>query len=484
MKFTIIGHACLMVEASAKRLVIDPWLLGPVFWGSWWHWPEPVYDKNIFSADYIYITHWHFDHFNERTLSLFDKDCHILVPKFPVSTMVEQLCDIGFKNITELDQGAVFRMATSFELSSYQVQYQDDSVVVISADGSIIVDLNDAKPLPSTWRVLRKKFPNVDFLLRSHSPAWSYPSCYSFDDAADAIPVDKGSYQEAFLNAVRMLRPKYSIPFASGVCHLHRDGISENEFLVSAKELRDYMEAHDDDDSGSTTIVMPPGSSWTKARGFEIAEAGKCDDVHKYAKDMVKHNQNDLEKIYESESCAGISFEAFKAYFEGLLRSLVIVRPFLRIRWLFVVSSSAPEYWLVDVKRGQIEKMDQEPSAYTSKIEVPPSVLADALSTSVFTNIDIAKRWRVHIKKGKLTEHFLMMALVAVYEAGYFRIRNVLCLRFLTCTTKRWPEIIDYIVMLLRIITKGNRAAIDTVTRPMLKRGWWMQMRGRKSLAK
>ena len=39
MKFTVIGHACLFIETSGERILVDPWLAGSCYWRSWWHFP-------------------------------------------------------------------------------------------------------------------------------------------------------------------------------------------------------------------------------------------------------------------------------------------------------------------------------------------------------------------------------------------------------------------------------------------------------------
>jgi hypothetical protein len=187
MKFQIVGHACLSVEAAGKRLVVDPWIQGSVYWDAWWHCPDPVLDDGIFRADFIYITHWHFDHIHRESLERFDKGCHVLLAKFPVSSLPAQMRAMGFTRITEIEHGRPFAIAPSFSITSFQIQYQDDSLCVIEADGRVLVDLNDAKPLPRTWKRLQRRYPHVDFMLRSHSPAWSYPSAYTFDDPAGAV---------------------------------------------------------------------------------------------------------------------------------------------------------------------------------------------------------------------------------------------------------------------------------------------------------
>ena len=92
--FSIVSHACLDVKARGKRLVIDPWLNEPTYWSSWWHAPPPEFGPDIFEADYVYVTHWHFDHFDPRTLKKFSPHTTIIVPKFPISGLPSQLARI------------------------------------------------------------------------------------------------------------------------------------------------------------------------------------------------------------------------------------------------------------------------------------------------------------------------------------------------------------------------------------------------------
>ena len=145
MEFEIVSHACVSVRAASVRLVVDPWLIGPVYWGAWWHCPEPVYDEGIFRTEYVYITHWHFDHLNRESLKHFDRSTHFLVPKFPVSILVQILKELGFTKITELDHGVPFEMAEGFRITSYQIAYQDDSACFLEAHGVVIANLNDCR---------------------------------------------------------------------------------------------------------------------------------------------------------------------------------------------------------------------------------------------------------------------------------------------------------------------------------------------------
>lgn len=466
MRFQTVGHACLVVEARSKRLVVDPWLGGSLYWGSWWHCPQPKYGPEIFRPDFIFITHWHFDHLHHESLKRFDKSCHVLLPKFPVSSMPEQIRALGFSRVTEIEHGGVFEIAPGFTLTSYQIQYQDDSLCVVEADGKVLIDLNDAKPLPRTWRMLQHRYPNVDFMLRSHSQAWSYPSAYTFEDPGDAIPVDQQSYLKAFCAAVGILKPRYAIPFASSVCHRHVEVLSENDHLSSAWDLQRYWSSHPVE--GTEIVRMPHGSAWSSEAGFDIAEDDLDRNVRDYVSRTTAEEKAELEAIYAKEENGRVSFEEFESFFRRFLRRVFLLRPFLPVRWLIVVEQEGrTDRWLVDVRKGRVENVAEEPENLTSRIQVHPAVLGEALRETVFTNIDHAKRWKVHVGRGGTIRHFVMWVLVSLFEAGCLEPSNVLRWRFFSGWIRRRGEILDYLALGRVILREDKAAAAQAITEPL-----------------
>ncbi len=412
----------------------------------------------------MYLTHWHFDHMHEDSLRRFNRRCHMLVPKFPVSVMAQGLRELGFDNVTELDHGEVFALAAGFDFTSYQVSYQDDSVCVVEADGVVLVNVNDAKPLPRAWKTLNQRYPAVDFMFRSHSPAWSYPSSYTFDNPAEAISVSRESYVEAFRSAANVLKPRYAVPFASSVCHPHPDLLEDNAEIVSAYELRDYLDVHPLE--STELAIMPHGSAWSSDTGFSIDPAAGVSDARAYAQAKSVSEAEYFEQLAEQEGRVVLEFRVFEDYFRRFLRSLVLpVRPFLGITWVFeIIQGGCTEFWSVNFRSGRIERHNAVPSGATSVIRVPVAVLDDALKTDVFTNIDIAKRWQVHILPGGMTRHMLACVLVALHEAGYTRVRNVLRWRFLRGIFRRRAEALDYLALSLGVLRAGPGSVARAVT--------------------
>lgn len=465
MEFRIVSHACLEVTARGKRLVIDPWLNEPTYWSAWWHAPPPQFDEDIFAADYVYVTHWHFDHFDPKTLRKFGKNTTAIVAKFPISGLRQQLEELGFERVVELNHGERMKLADGFWLTSYQVTFQDDSVAVVEADGAVLMDLNDAKPLPSQWKSFRAKYPNVDFMLRSHSPAWSYPTRYTFEDPADRLPVDARTYMEAFVAAAQQLNPRFAVPFASGICHLHREVRDENRFLVSAPEMQAYFQANASRAPKTSLTIMPVGSRWSSERGFELTENVVADMVA-YAEQRAAAESERLEKNYRSEATKEVSFDDFSKYFTKFFKATRLLRPMIRkARWVFPIQSSPTgEYWCVDFGHGKIERGEQMPGEYDSVVTVSPAVLGGSLRNDVFTNIDISKRWRVHIRRGSAMRHFVVTNLLLLYEAGYLSPKSLFTWRFISGYARRFPEVFDYARLAFRTATQGKDSLVTAVT--------------------
>ena len=48
MKITYITHACILIEVDGKKIITDPWLVGPSWGGSLWHFPTHKFTpKNL-----------------------------------------------------------------------------------------------------------------------------------------------------------------------------------------------------------------------------------------------------------------------------------------------------------------------------------------------------------------------------------------------------------------------------------------------------
>ena len=141
------------------------------------------------------------------------------------------------------------------------------------------------------------------------------------------------------------------------------------------------------------------------------------------------------------------------------------MRPLIRkTRWVFTIDTPQTEYWCVDFGKAAIERSAQMPQVYDSVISVSSGVLSGSLRNDVFTNVDISKRWRVHIKRGSAMRHFVLANLLLLYEAEYLSPKRLFSWRFLTGYARRFPEVFDYARMAVRTASKGKDSLVSAVT--------------------
>src|SRR5215813_12159618 len=67
-----LGHACLALYRYGQDplLITDPWLVGSVYWRSWWleNYPSSEEINWLASTACVYVTHEHPDHFHMPTI--------------------------------------------------------------------------------------------------------------------------------------------------------------------------------------------------------------------------------------------------------------------------------------------------------------------------------------------------------------------------------------------------------------------------------
>jgi UDP-MurNAc hydroxylase len=460
MKFQVISHACLLIESHGKRLLLDPWIIGSAYWRSWWHFPESVpLNADMLAADLIYLTHQHFDHFHYPSLRKFRRDTTILVPRFPIPSMERALKDLGFTNIVPLPHGKTLRLSDTFALTSYQAEWISNSALVVECDGTSMINLNDAKFEDNVFETIIKRHQPFDFMFRSHSSAQAYPECYESDDPADLQLRRKEDYIDDFIAAMRRVKARYAIPFASNVCYLHRETIDKNSDAISPLAI---LEAYRKTEGDTTdVVVMLPGAEWDSQTGFGLVATDVLRDrkreigrlAHKHA--ALLNNQDELEVR------TPLKYETFETYMGAFLRSLPwLLKFFHRARIAYHIrGSGSEEWWILDFGARKVVRSTEMPRDASSIISVTPGLLQDAMEKEIVNFVDISKRLHVRLKPGRVIQHFLFKELITMYEMGYFPLRKNLNRRFIACWFARRREFLPYLQKVLR----GGRAFVPKV---------------------
>ena len=454
MRFTILSHAGLLVEHAGVRVVCDPWLLGSCYWRSWWNFPEP--DAALIAdlrADFIYLTHLHWDHFHGPSLQkLFNAETRILVPKVPTRRMLDDLQYLGFHNVTEIEHAGCIALAPDFSLHSYQFGLGVDSAVVLSGGGITLFNCNDAKFFGLPLRQITRKHPRIDFLFRSHSSAGPIPLCV--EDYQRVIPdaLAQSDSSDQFVRCALHVGARYAIPFASNHCFLHKETLAFNDTATTPEDVRrDFQQIAAAADSQSECVVMPPGSGWSAEHGFDLRPFDFT-ARSAYIESMRARHAATLDGAYRQEDSVEADFESFRAYFLRLMRAIpwLIRRKLLRPIVFRPRDGHGTRAWLVDPRRGLIQELAATPPDCIS-VEVHAAVLRDCTRSRMFSVWTASKRLKIRLPgAAALADVSCWFTLLDLYELDVFPLALSFSPRALAIRIRRWREPAELMLLLAR----------------------------------
>ncbi|MHB8813062.1 MAG: MBL fold metallo-hydrolase [Steroidobacteraceae bacterium] len=454
MKFTILSHAGLLVEHSGVRIVCDPWLLGSCYWRSWWNFPEPDPELTAdLRADFVYLTHLHWDHFHGPSLRrLFSPKTRVLVPKVPTRRMVEDLHYLGFEHVLEIPHGRSFILARDFTLRSYQFGLGVDSAAVLSGGGVTLFNCNDAKLFGLPLRQILRDFPRIDFLLRSHSSAGPIPYCVENYERLPRETLVQSDSADQFVRCALHVGARYAIPFASNHCFLHRETIGFNGTATTPEDVRTrYRDVAASVRSQTECVVMPPGSSWSDGDGFRIQPfdfAARTD----YIASMLSRHGDKLAACYAEEDRASADLDSFLVYFE---RMMAAVPRFLRRRFLSPIvfevrDASGRRFWRIDPAVPAVAELPA-PLPGDLVIEVHAAVLRDCTRNRMFSVWSASKRLKIKLPAPQaLAATTRWLTFLDLYELDVFPLARNFSMRSLAVRLRRWREPVELAALLLR----------------------------------
>ncbi len=435
----------MRVDSGGRRLLVDPWVIGSAYWRSWWHFPPsmPV-DDEMLAADWIYLSHQHFDHFHYPSLRLFRRDVPVLVARYPIPSMERELERLGFTNVIAMAHGKTHRLEGGCELTSYQAGWIQDSALLVRAGGVTLLDLNDAKFEEPVLRQIIARHAPVDFMFRSHSAAQAYPDCYTSPVPADLALRRREDYIDDFIAAASRFRPRWAIPFASNVCFLHPETFDKNRFCVTPKEVaRRFGEAGLE---AVQVVVMLPHSSWDSESGFDLKDDDSFETMEARLAQMAREVSGKIEGETEREARKTLHWETFEGYMGAFLKALPPgLGWFFRARFAFYVAGEPAEWWVLDFGKRRVSRRRDRPDDVASITHVNPGLLEDAMEKGIVNFIDISKRLRVELAPGRVLQHFAFKELLTLYEVGELPLRRNLTPRALRVWWRRRREIYSYL---------------------------------------
>jgi hypothetical protein len=236
-----LGHASIALyrDGEAPLLLTDPWLIGSVYWRSWWlqNYPNEAELDWLAKAEHVYITHEHPDHFHTPSIRRLGNKPLYLFPALPETGFVAYLRDRGFR--TEVMPPATWRiLGRGVSILSLPL-WNDDSLLLVDTPDALILNFNDAKPPPPVVGAVRHladriKKPRV--LLASYSPASLVNSFRNRDGDIISMKPSEG-YVDSVCRLCERLRADVYLPFASQASFERADSQWANRYRTNYTDL-------------------------------------------------------------------------------------------------------------------------------------------------------------------------------------------------------------------------------------------------------
>jgi hypothetical protein len=222
-------------------LVTDPWLVGSVYWRSWWleNYPSAEEIDWLAKTAFVYVTHEHPDHFHMPTIRRLGSGPTYLFPSLAERGYLTHMTQHGFdaEIVVPLQWR---RIGEGVSILSIPV-WNDDSLLLVDTPSALILDINDAKPLPPVLKAIRRMADRIGkprILLCSYSPA---SLVNSFVDDTGIISLKSvGHYVDYVGRLCDRLAADFYMPFASQAVFNRLDSRWANDYRTTYRHLRQF----------------------------------------------------------------------------------------------------------------------------------------------------------------------------------------------------------------------------------------------------
>lgn len=246
LKVRTLGHATLALyrEGGDPILLTDPWLVGSVYWRSWWleNYPSSEELDWLARAGFVYITHEHPDHFHTPSLRRLGQGPTYLFPAFPERGFVDYARQSGYR--TEVLRAGAWR-AIGEGISVLSIPtWNDDSLLLIDTPTALILNLNDARPPKTVLRAIRRvvdALAKPTVLARSYSPA-SVINSFVDDSGVVSLRAPQ-SYVHYICELCDALGAAFYLPFASQAVFLREDSRWANNYRTTVEDLHHHWQS-------------------------------------------------------------------------------------------------------------------------------------------------------------------------------------------------------------------------------------------------
>jgi hypothetical protein len=297
-----LAHSSFLITCGETKLVCDPWLKGPAYYKQWYLWPLPVCEIATLNVDAILISHGHEDHLHAESLKAIPKNAEVFFSFQWRAGIRPFLNHLGFKKVIE---AISFKTYTVNDVKITFIGFSLESVIVIEYKNQVLVNINDAlnsnheNAVDFILSELNTRWPKIDYLLSGWSGASYFPNQirYPGKDDIEIAKLREQYFANNFCRFTEILKPKFSIPFASGFVLLNKDNRWINHVKFSRKKVHDYYFVEFNGKHETQFIVPYPGDTIingkldAKSALHNIDEQDQYDIAYKhYEKEITEVN--------------------------------------------------------------------------------------------------------------------------------------------------------------------------------------------------
>lgn len=268
MKVRLVAHASVIVEAAGAAIWTDPWLSGKVFNNSWQLIAPPAFEPAwLDTIDYVWVSHEHPDHFHLPTLrdlpAAFKRRVTLLFQQLPTDKMRRAFERLGFSNIRLLPHRAIVELRPGLSVYCYQVG-QMDSALAVLAEGSCLVNVNDAEAEAGDCRIVRGDIGPATVVLNQFSLA-GYGGEHDRDQR---LSRKARAIVDGMLANHRDLGAAATIPIASFVRFCCEDNAYVNAHANTPRRVAEAFAG-----AGLRLDVLAPGDVYEVGAGWDSRPA-------------------------------------------------------------------------------------------------------------------------------------------------------------------------------------------------------------------
>lgn len=258
MKLTLINHACCKIQSDSIGILCDPWVDGPAFNFGWdLLIPTPMnFDEIMEGVSHVWISHEHPDHFSVPfliRLAKTHKDKVVVLFQKTRDHRVLNFCQSQGLRVQELDDRVPTKLNGELSVICGVSDFYD-SWLSISDGKTSILNLNDCHTRnDKDVEKIVKYIPRPDVLLSQ----FSYASWKGGRENSQYRAMAAQNKLEAMARQIRLLKPTFTVPFASMVYFSNEENNYLNDLVNTPQKAAMVIR-----EAGCEPVVLYPGDGW------------------------------------------------------------------------------------------------------------------------------------------------------------------------------------------------------------------------------